>query len=292
MSIKLNSPGMEQAEQKDKIGNTEVNLIREVGYKLWFFTEKVKDNCDVKMNVEHMERVFKPICIAYTFQLEKGASGFLHFQGSIHLLKRLRFQQVKKLLSVECHWEKTNNYAAASAYCCKDETRQGGPWVWTLTSVVVREFTAEDLGILDFTQLYNWQKEIVKLVESEPVERKIYWYWEETGNIGKTALVRYLVYHHDAVFIQGKKSDIMQAINGKDGKTAIKRCYILGFSRSNESFISYDAIESIKDGLIFSSKYESGMRMFPVPHVIIFCNFAPDKSKLSADRWDITELQM
>ena len=29
------------------------------------------------------------------------------------------------------------------------------------------------------------------------------------------------------------------------------------------------------------------MGLYAIPHVVIFANFEPDQSKLSADRWDI-----
>jgi len=46
----------------------------------------------------------------------------------------------------------------------------------------------------------------------------------------------------------------------------------------------------LKDGVVFSGKYEGGARLFPPPHVIIFANFLPDFTKLSADRWVIRTL--
>ena len=51
--------------------------------------------------------------------------------------------------------------------------------------------------------------------------------------------------------------------------------------------MSYDAIESIKSGIIFNSKYETGQKMINPPHIIVFSNFLPDVSKLSEDRWNI-----
>ena len=54
--------------------------------------------------------------------------------------------------------------------------------------------------------------------------------------------------------------------------------------------MSYSAIESLKDGLLFSGKYEGGVKLFPPPHVVIFANFLPDMTKLSIDRWDIHTL--
>ena len=54
--------------------------------------------------------------------------------------------------------------------------------------------------------------------------------------------------------------------------------------------MNYEVIESVKNGVVFSTKYESQMKVFKTPHVIIMANFAPDESKMSSDRWDIRYL--
>jgi hypothetical protein len=49
-------------------------------------------------------------------------------------------------------------------------------------------------------------------------------------------------------------------------------------------------MENVKDGLFFSTKYESGMVRYNPPHVIVFANVPPDVTKMSADRWVIKEI--
>lgn len=53
------------------------------------------------------------------------------------------------------------------------------------------------------------------------------------------------------------------------------------------SYISYQAIESIKDGLICNNKFECGSFICNSPHVVIFANCLPEFDKLSIDRWNI-----
>ena len=48
--------------------------------------------------------------------------------------------------------------------------------------------------------------------------------------------------------------------------------------------MNYGALEQLKNGLVYNTKYESGMRMFATPHVLVFSNFEPDRSKITEDR--------
>lgn len=52
-------------------------------------------------------------------------------------------------------------------------------------------------------------------------------------------------------------------------------------------YVSYSALEELKDGIFFSGKYESSMVMTNNLHIFVFANFEPDRSKLSKDRWEI-----
>ena len=90
------------------------------------------------------------------------------------------------------------------------------------------------------------------------------------------------------------KFGVVRFENGKNADIRYAYIYepivIFDFSRSVEERVNYEIIESIKNDIFFSSKYESGMKLFNVPHVIIFANFYPDQNKLSLDRWDIREV--
>jgi hypothetical protein len=45
--------------------------------------------------------------------------------------------------------------------------------------------------------------------------------------------------------------------------------------RAAGNFVNYGALEQVKNGLFFSSKYESEMAVFNPPHVICFANSKP-----------------
>lgn len=129
-----------------------------------------------------------------------------------------------------------------------------------------------------------WQKELVEELLCPPDYRKVVWYIDRKGNNGKTTLARFLVANHKAFYcINGKTADVAHAYNGE-------RIVLFDLPRTSENGVNYHVIEALKNGMLFSGKYESKTKVFDIPHVVVFSNFAPDKSALSADRWDIREL--
>lgn len=55
--------------------------------------------------------------------------------------------------------------------------------------------------------------------------------------------------------------------------------------------IDYQGIEEIKNGCFLATKYESTMVGMNPPHVVVLANEEADRSRLSADRWDVTYIQ-
>jgi hypothetical protein len=82
----------------------------------------------------------------------------------------------------------------------------------------------------------------------------------------------------------GKSNDMYHTISKFPNKNEV---FIVDCPRSMQDYINYGAIEQIKNGLIFSGKYEGAQLVFNCPHVICFANVAPEIEKMSADRWGI-----
>ena len=116
------------------------------------------------------------------------------------------------------------------------------------------------------------------------------WYWEEIGNIGKTQFSKYLCLKYNALLLSGKSADMKYAVCRHIKEVGDPYLIIIDVPRSGKDYISYGGIEEIKNGVFFSGKYESGQAIFPSPHILVFSNFPPDESCLSADRWDIVHL--
>ncbi len=106
----------------------------------------------------------------YIFQEELSSTGTPHLQGCMH--KRCRFSTLKNKFP-SAHWEVCKNVAASKLYCSKLDTRNGK--VYTKGLKVDKKKTVKDY----FTNKkpYLWQQNIIDLlVNTEPDERKVYWY--------------------------------------------------------------------------------------------------------------------
>lgn len=139
--------------------------------------------------------------------------------------------------------------------------------------------------------LRDWQNQVVlDLDEYVPCrgtvcrrqpERKITWCWDDGGNTGKSYLARWLLVWRDAYVVTGGKwADIIYAYGDQ-------RYVVFDLPRDQVEHVPYALIEKFKNGFAFSGKYQSRLRVFPPARVLVLANFEPDRSKLSADRWDV-----
>lgn len=239
-----------------------------------------------KTPVEFVEAVKKHGAKKLVFQLERGEeTGTPHYQGYLYYRNARYAKAISKHFGMWC--QEAENDKACEKYAQKIATREEGPWGFGM-----KEFSLPQTPIKTITELRPWQQEVEKIILEEPDDRSIYWYYERTGNVGKTAMAKYLCARYDALYVNGKAADVKCALAllEKEEKP-IPKIIIFGFTRSNEGHVSYDAMEAVKDGLCFSGKYESRQLMFNSPHVLVFANFPPEAEKLSLDRWRIVEIK-
>lgn len=128
-------------------------------------------------------------------------------------------------------------------------------------------------------ELREWQQRAIERLDAQD-DRKVLWYVDEKGGHGKTFLAKWLMVNRGAFYVQGgAHKDIAHAYGLED-------YVVFDFTRDKEEICSYSMIETIKNGIIFSPKYESGVKLKENgAKVIVFSNWEPDTSKLSADRW-------
>lgn len=245
-------------------------------YMHWCFTWNNYKHADI----ETLETLFKHLCHKYCFQEETGENGTPHLQGVISLKKRARWSEFG--LPNVIHWEKVQKLTEAYLYCSKTETRTGNIYTYNY-------YVPKPLKLI--TPDKWWQHEILTIINSEPDDRKVYWYWSHAGSLGKSQFAKWLVAKRNCLFFEeGRKTDIMHLIISAP-EERLERV-IIDVPRDNGNNVSYKAIESIKNGMIYSSKYEGGYKLFNSPHIIVFANEPPQEHRLSADRWVIKNIDI
>jgi len=227
--------------------------------------------------IEILRNLFNHIAYDYVFQEEKGESGTPHLQGVVSLKKRMRWTEFGLPRCI--HWEKVAVLPLCYEYCSLPSKRVGKCW-----SLQYKIPTM--LKILHPANFYPWQREVIEHIETEPDDRTIWWLWSTSGNIGKSTFCKYLAHTYHAVLCgKGAYSDIMNIMFKADmNKTNL---VVFDLPRNNGNKISYSALESIKNGLIVNTKYETGSKIFNAPHIIVFSNMMPDVAAMSMDRWYI-----
>lgn len=236
-----------------------------------FFTFNGYDSKDISI----LKKMFDETCYMYVFQEETGESGNKHLQGVISCKKPTR-DTAFGYKSI--HWEKPRNIKDSYNYCSDPNKRTGDCW-------------SKNFDIPDPVKKpdFNWTDEILTILETEPNRRSVIWVWSSQGCTGKSTFCEYLITTKNAVFLsKGKYSDIINIIYKTD--MSDKKIVCFDLPRNNGNKISYDAIESIKNGLICNTKFETGYKRFKPPHVIIFSNAEPEYDKLSEDRWIVKNI--
>lgn len=154
---------------------------------------------------------------------------------------------------------------------------------------MVARLTEKPVAVEPPAVWYKWQSDLLEYLESDAAKadnRAIVWITDPVGNQGKSTIVRYLVANHDALYINGKVSDMAHAYNGEP----IVLFDITRTQLENMDHL-YSFAEMLKNGLIFSPKYDSGMKVFSSPRVVFFANQTYARGKWTEDRvheWQIS----
>ncbi len=264
-------------------GNTKPRRIQIAPSKKWCFTL----NNWIQQDVDNLMEIERSIVPRLQFSSETGDTGTPHLQGWLEFAQKKRPQKFMAQIMghSRMHWEKMRGSIVQNiGYCSKDDQSKiqygrGLPkLVVTLTRAQMREnqLAIADLYIEDEDPLFG---------------REIHWYWEKAGAWGKSILTKYMVDQMGAIVLAGANKDCLHGIADIiQKKGECPRIIIFDIPRVNQGHISYNALESIKNGCFFSPKYESAMVRFNSPHIIVFSNEQPDIYSLSMDRWAIKEL--
>lgn len=140
-------------------------------------------------------------------------------------------------------------------------------------------------NIYNNVELRRWQSQMITLSGMQK-EREIYWIVDPIGNNGKTFLSYYLSDLHGALRVSNPSSnDFAYAYD-------YQNIVIFDYNRVAEKNINYSLLEDLKNGSLWSPKYQSSIKSFREKNVTVICfaNYPPDFSALSHDRWTLFEL--
>ena len=221
-------------------------------------------------------------CNKYVVGKEIGESGTPHLQGFLQFKTKKRPKGLFKIPAI--HWKKMykdstplKNYN----YCNKDGD-------------FISKGFPKPLKLITEKDFFWWQKDIIERIKVEPDNRTIHWYWSQKGKMGKTQFCKYLSHKHNAACLHGKGADVRNGIieYSEANEGILPELVVFPIVRSyNTDYLCYESLENIKDMYFYSGKYHGGMVNGNSPHLFVFSNEPPDKSKLSDDRWHIVEIK-
>lgn len=258
---------------------------------------------------------------------ERGANGTPHLQGFVMFNQNKRYSTVKSHLGQRIHVEAARGTSKQAAEYCKKEgdfveygsipDNQGKrsdlddfiSWGDSFFEDNGRAATREDIAV-HFPNIflkYRNAAELLSLRAPKPNlcdgtlrpwqqglwdelevacsdDRSVIFYVDEEGGKGKSWFCRYLMSKREdtQMFNPAKRDDIAYALDPN------KRVFVFNVPRGGMEHLNYQLLENIKDRTVFSPKYESKMKFIPhIPYVIVFCNEAPDFTKMTEDRYEI-----
>jgi hypothetical protein len=150
-----------------------------------------------------------------------------------------------------------------------------------------------DFRDVENVELKPWQESLLEYVQ-QPCDREIFWIIGKEGNEGKNWFQKYVKSWLGArrvvtgIDIKANNASIFQALRKCPIVTADIFLFNIGKSMKKFDQINYDALEKMKDGEAFASKYDSQQLKIRVPNVVmVFSNSPPDVRELAKVRFRV-----
>lgn len=262
------------------------------------------------------------------FGRETGENATPHLQGYVCFNSPLRFTAAKNHIGATAHIEvKRGTPKQASTYCKKDNDFEefgecpGGQgkrndWeafvdfvtelgrVPTVRELIVHnpslyarykhaclEIAAAHLPapvLVEGDPRLGWQSLVRGRALGDPNRRSIDFVVDPVGSSGKSWLCAKLVSEFPdrvQVLRVGRRDDLAHAIDDS------KDIFLFDIPRTQMTFLQYPVLEMLKDRMVFSPKYHSGMKILrSVPYVAVFSNEHPDMNQMTGDRYHVIEI--
>lgn len=218
---------------------------------------------------------------------EVSESGTPHLQCYFQFKNAKRFRTLKDI-SPRAHWEKAKGDIQQNyKYCSKD-----GDFTTNIKpKITIDDLISEVLSEYKNVTWKKWQQDVLDILDTKPDGRTIIWIHEPTGNVGKSFLSRYLACEASTVISSGKATDVFNQVKTIVDSGIRPKTVICDIPRVAKDYVSYQALENLSNGYLYSGKYEGGKIVFPYLHIICFANQLPVISNMSKDRWRIYKIQ-
>lgn len=163
-------------------------------------------------------------------------------------------------------------------YCKKASDASGIKQVW-----VDRPIPQEHVDRPNFP----WHQEFFEFLAFKPDRRKVYWIWEETGNVGKSWMALYLFNYKLAYCVQqtGGGTNFSTIMYNAVKSGWDQKILIFDFPREAETKSIYQCIEFVCNRMVTTTKYQGGSFVIKRPLIVVLANFRPNFKKMSLDRW-------
>lgn len=294
----------------------------------WCFTVQTTDDT-IQQRKDELQQLSTNAVVRYLVHGTEHAptTGRLHLQCYIRFHTRLSFRDVRALLP-QSHIERAKGTAVQNATYCKkendfteygetpNEARKGKRTDWEQYTAWCRSLPSEpsDRDIIEaFPSLFGryrqscrviarelapapslrdgplrgWQQTLLERLDGDPDDRTVEFFVDSDGGSGKSWFCGWLLTNRPNVQIlgPGKRDDLAHMVD------IHTRIFCFNIPRGSMDNLQYSLLEMMKDRMVSSPKYESSMKiMKTLPHVVIFSNEAPDYSKMSNDRYKVTNL--
>lgn len=236
-------------------------------------------------------------CKKWVFQRERSeSSSYEHFKCRVHLIKKKRVSEVKKLRAsgtfIDGHWSitlSTVHNGAKFNYAMKAKNRLEGPWT-DEDSVVPPPLTRQLTNFMKL-KMYPWQMQLKEMI-SQYDERSIKLIYDVYGNAGKSVFCEYLEYHNLARELPPLQS--LQNIMTVCMRVPKCDCYVVNMPRGmkkDKLAELYSGLECLKNGKMYDVRYSYKRRRIDRPQIVVFTNTLPDWSLIGIDRWEVWEMQ-
>jgi len=260
--------------------------------KISFFDFTIQHEHESNINDDDkMLLLVKEYCDKYCFQREQGESGYVHFQGRVHVKVRCRettvvnyFRDKGIVGSIKvAPTSKTNT--ANDFYVSKAEGRIAGPWKDTDKVVFVHSHVKNMV-------LYPFQQQIADTFGVFD-ERCINLVVDIGGNNGKSRVGTWADDNglaHEIELMDNIKDMQRQVYHiTHDNPTKI-HSFILDIPRAvplKDLQKLFAALELFKKGKCWDDRYEFKMSKFEIPVIWVFMNYYPTRGWFTEDRWKL-----